>query len=114
MLLGGLLPRPAGRGALGHLVLRSPGRLPAAPAQLLEALASLVIGLLVLALVLRAGLARSGPVAVAGLAAFTLIRQFILRLRAEPPGQWRYGRLATGLAAAAALIVSAVLLALAG
>ncbi len=85
-----------------------------APAQLLEALASLVIGLLVLALVLRAGLARSGPVAVAGLAAFTLIRQFILRLRAEPPGQWRYGRLATGLAAAAALIVSAVLLALAG
>ena len=113
MLLGGLLPRPA---AARWGIWSSDRRVGCrqAPAQLLEALASLVIGLLVLALVLRAGLARSGPVAVAGLAAFTLIRQFILRLRAEPPGQWRYGRLATGLAAAAALIVSAVLLALAG
>ncbi len=82
------------------------------PAQLLEALASLVVGLAVLAMVLNLGLARSGPVAVAGLAAFTLIRQFILRLRAEPPGHWRYGRLATGLAGTAALIVSAILLAL--
>jgi phosphatidylglycerol:prolipoprotein diacylglycerol transferase len=80
------------------------------PAQLLEALASLVIGGAVLAVVLADGLARSGPVAVAGLAAYTLARQFILGLRAEPPQRWRYGRQLTVAAAAFALIVSVVLL----
>ena len=80
------------------------------PAQLLEALASLVIGGAVLAFVLVDGLARSGPVAVAGLAAYTLARQFILSLRAEPPARWRYGRQLTIAAAAIALIVSVVLL----
>jgi phosphatidylglycerol:prolipoprotein diacylglycerol transferase len=81
------------------------------PAQLLEALASLVIGGAVLAVALLHGLPRSGPVAVAGLAAYTLVRQFILSLRAEPPERWRYGRQLTMAAAAVALIVSVVLLA---
>ena len=81
------------------------------PAQLLEALASLVIGAAVLAVVLVDGLARSGPVAVAGLGAYTLARQFILSLRAEPPERWRYGRQLTIAAAAIALIVGVVLLA---
>jgi phosphatidylglycerol---prolipoprotein diacylglyceryl transferase len=79
------------------------------PAQLLEALAALVIGGSVLAVVLLLGLARSGPVAVAGLAAYTLSRQFILGLRAEPPRRWRYGRTVT--IAVVALIASVALLA---
>ena len=66
--------------------------------------------LLMLAVVLLTGLPRSGPVAVAGLAAYTLSRQFILGLRAEPR-QWRYGRRVTAAAAVIALIMSAVLLA---
>ena len=78
---------------------------------MLEALASLVIGAVVLAVVLLDGLSRSGPVAVAGLAAYTLARQFILSLRAEPPQRWRYGRQLTVAAAAVALIASVVLLA---
>lgn len=81
------------------------------PAQLLEAVASLVIGGAVLAVILTLGLARSGPVAVAGLAAYTLARQFIVGLRAEPPQHWRYGRQATTAVAAIALIASVVLLA---
>ncbi len=63
-----------------------------------------------LAVVLLTGLPRSGPVAVAGLAGYTLSRQFILGLRAEPR-QWRYGRRVTAAAAVIALIMSAVLLA---
>jgi len=81
------------------------------PAQLLEAFASLITGLAVLAVVLSAGLARSGPVAAAGLAGYTLSRQFILGLRADPPRHWRYGRQVTVAAAALVLIASAVLLA---
>jgi phosphatidylglycerol---prolipoprotein diacylglyceryl transferase len=78
------------------------------PAQLLEALVALVAGLGVLSFVLVAGLARSGPVAVAGLAAYTLGRQFILPLRAEPPRRWRYGRQATTVAAGIALLASVI------
>ena len=74
-------------------------------------LASLVVGVVVLAVVLLAGLSRSGPVAVAGLAGYTLCRQFILGLRAEPPAHWRHGRQVTAAAAALALIASAALLA---
>jgi phosphatidylglycerol---prolipoprotein diacylglyceryl transferase len=80
-----------------------------APAQLLEALSALISGGVVLAVVLADGLARSGPVAVVGLAAYTLCRQFILGLRAEPR-VWRYGRRVTGTIAALALIVGIVLL----
>jgi phosphatidylglycerol:prolipoprotein diacylglycerol transferase len=80
-----------------------------APAQLLEALSALISGLVVLAIVLAEGLARSGPAAVIGLAAYTLARQFILGLRAEPR-VWRYGRRVTGAIAALALIAGLVLL----
>jgi phosphatidylglycerol:prolipoprotein diacylglycerol transferase len=81
-----------------------------APAQLLEALSALVSGLAVLIVVLVEGLARSGPVAVVGLAVYTLARQAILGLRAEPR-VWRYGRPVTAAVAAIALIVGVVLLA---
>jgi len=81
------------------------------PAQLLEALASLVIGVAVVAVVVTLGLARSGPVAVAGLAAYTLARQFIVGLRAEPPTHWRYGRQVTTAVVVIALIGSVALLA---
>jgi phosphatidylglycerol:prolipoprotein diacylglycerol transferase len=81
------------------------------PAQLLEALAALVIGVGVLAVVLLAGLERAAPAAVAGLAAYTLSRQFILGLRSEPPLRWRYGRQATAAAAAVVLVAGVVLLA---
>jgi phosphatidylglycerol:prolipoprotein diacylglycerol transferase len=80
-----------------------------APAQLLEALAALVSGVTVLAVVLTAGLARSGPAAVVGLACYTLGRQFILGLRAEPR-VWPAGRVVTGAIAALALIAGVVLL----
>ena len=80
-----------------------------APAQLLEALSALISGVVVLAVVLADGLARSGPVAVVGLAAYTLCRQFILGLRAEPR-VWRYGRRVTGAIAVLALIAGIILL----
>jgi phosphatidylglycerol---prolipoprotein diacylglyceryl transferase len=80
-----------------------------APAQLLEALSALISGGVVLIVVLVDGLARSGPVAVVGLAAYTLARQFILGLRAEPR-VWPYGRRVTGAVAALALIAGIVLL----
>jgi phosphatidylglycerol:prolipoprotein diacylglycerol transferase len=80
-----------------------------APAQLLEALSALISGGVVLVVVLIDGLARSGPVAVVGLAAYTLARQAILGLRAEPR-VWRYGRPVTATIAALALIVGIVLL----
>ena len=80
-----------------------------APAQLLEALSALISGGAVLVVVLIDGLARSGPVAVVGLAAYTLARQAILGLRAEPR-VWRYGRPVTATIAAVALIVGIVLL----
>jgi hypothetical protein len=60
--------------------------------------------------VLLAGFERSGPIAVAGLAAYTLVRQFIIGMRAEPR-RWRHGRLVTGAIAAIALIASVVLFA---
>jgi phosphatidylglycerol---prolipoprotein diacylglyceryl transferase len=80
-----------------------------APAQLLEALSALISGGAVLIVVLVDGLARSGPVAVVGLAAYTLARQFILGLRAEPR-VWPYGRRLTGAIAALALIAGIILL----
>jgi phosphatidylglycerol:prolipoprotein diacylglycerol transferase len=80
-----------------------------APAQLLEALSALVAGVAVLIVVLIDGLAQSGPVAVVGLAAYTLARQFILGMRAEPR-VWRYGRPVTATIAALALIAGIILL----
>jgi phosphatidylglycerol:prolipoprotein diacylglycerol transferase len=80
-----------------------------APAQLLEALAALISGGAVLAVAAAMGLARSGPAAIAGLAAYTLGRQFILGLRSEAP-VWRYGRPVTAAIAALALIAGVILL----
>ena len=80
-----------------------------APAQLTEALTALLIGLGLLAYVLVAGLPQSGPAAAAGLAAYTLARQFILGMRGEPR-VWRHGRVVTAVIAAIALVVSVVLL----
>jgi phosphatidylglycerol:prolipoprotein diacylglycerol transferase len=78
------------------------------PAQLLEALAALVIGLGMICVVLAEGLGRSGPAALGGLAAYTLSRQFILGLRADPPRRWRYGRSVTIALAVIALVTSVV------
>jgi phosphatidylglycerol---prolipoprotein diacylglyceryl transferase len=80
------------------------------PAQLIEAVAALLIGLAVLAVVLSAGLQRSGPVAVAGLAAYTLSRQFALGLRSEPR-RYTCGRQVVAAAAVIVLIASLALLA---
>jgi phosphatidylglycerol:prolipoprotein diacylglycerol transferase len=80
------------------------------PVQLLEAWTALAVGAGSLAAVLAEGLSRSGPVAVAGLAAYTLVRQLILGLRDEPR-QWRYGRRVTAALAAIALIAGVVLFA---
>jgi phosphatidylglycerol---prolipoprotein diacylglyceryl transferase len=81
------------------------------PVQLYEAWTALTIGAAALATVLAEGLARTGPVAVIGLAAYTLIRQGILGLRDEPRA-WRYGRPVTASLAAAALVAGVLLLAL--
>ena len=80
------------------------------PVQLYEAWTALAIGLASLATVLAHGLARSGPVAIVALAAYTLIRQGILGLRDEPRA-WRYGRTVTATLAALALVAGAVLFA---
>jgi phosphatidylglycerol---prolipoprotein diacylglyceryl transferase len=80
------------------------------PVQLYEAWTALAVGAGALVAVLVVGLHRSGPVAIAGLAAYTLIRQLILGLRAEPR-QWRHGRLVTGTLAALALVAGIALFA---
>lgn len=80
-----------------------------APAQLFEAATAFFIGLVLLVVVLLNGLPHSGPVGVAGLAAYTVVRQLILGLRAEPR-QWRYGRPVTATAAIIALIASVIVL----
>ena len=83
------------------------------PAQPLEALLALATGLAALTVVLLAGPARSGgPVAVAALAAYTLGRQFLLGLRADPPRRSPRSGPVAAAAAAAALIASITLLAL--
>jgi hypothetical protein len=62
--------------------------------------------------VLLLGPARSGPVAVAALAAYTLGRQFLLGLRAEPPRRSPRSGPVTAAAAVAVLITSITVLAL--
>jgi len=80
------------------------------PVQLLEAWTALTVGAASLGVVLALGLARSGPVAIVALAAYTLVRQAILGLRDEPR-HWRYGRTLTASLAGLALIAGVVLLA---
>jgi phosphatidylglycerol---prolipoprotein diacylglyceryl transferase len=81
------------------------------PVQLYEAWTALVVGGASLATVLVAGLARSGPVAVIALAAYTLVRQGILGLRDEPRA-WRYGRPLTASLSFLALVAGVLLFAL--
>ncbi len=79
------------------------------PTQLLESVLALSLGLLVLVVILSHGLA-GGAYFVAALAAYTLGRQGLLRLRAEPR-KTRLGGLVTGALAALVLIAAVVLLA---
>ena len=79
------------------------------PTQLLESVLAGILGLLVLVAVLGHGPA-GGTFFVVGLAAYTLGRQGILRLRAEAR-QTRLGGLATSALAALVLIAAVVLLA---
>ena len=76
----------------------------------LEALLALVAGLAALVAMLF-GPSRSWPMASAALAAYTLGRQFLLGLRADPPRRPPHGGQVTVIAAAAALIASIVILA---
>lgn len=78
------------------------------PTQLLESALALVLGLGALAVVLSHSRA-SGALFVAGLAAYTLVRQGILRLRAEGR-QTRLGMPLTAGAAALALVVALVVM----
>jgi len=79
------------------------------PTQLLELLLALSLGLLVLVVVLGHGPA-GGAFFIGGLAAYTLGRQGLLRLRAEPR-KTRLGGLATSALATLVLIAAVVLLA---
>ena len=81
------------------------------PAQWLEALAALAAGLAALTVVLLFGPARSWPVAIAAPAAYTLGRQFILGLRANPPRQSPRSGLVTAALAATVLAASIIMLA---
>ncbi len=78
------------------------------PTQLLELALAGILGLLVLVAVLRHGPA-GGAFFVAGLAAYTLVRQGLLHLRAEPR-KTRLGGLVTAALAALVLIAAVVLL----
>ena len=79
------------------------------PTQLLESVLALSLGLLVLVAVVDHGPA-GGAFFVAGLAAYTLGRQGLLRLRAEPR-KTRLGGLATSALAVLVLVAAVVLLA---
>ena len=78
------------------------------PTQLLELALAGILGLLVLVAVLRHGPA-GGAFFVAGLAAYTLVRQGLLHLRAEPR-KTRLGGLVTAVLAALVLIAAVVVL----
>ena len=80
------------------------------PTQLLELALAGILGLLVLVAVLRHGPA-GGAFFVAGLAAYTLGRQGLLRLRAEAR-KTRLGGLVTAALAALVLVAAVIWLAL--
>ena len=79
------------------------------PTQLLESMLAGILGLLVLVAVRGHGPA-GGAFFVAGLAAYTLGRQGLLRLRAEPR-KTRLGWLVTAALAALVLVAAVVFLA---
>ncbi len=78
------------------------------PTQLMESLLALSLGIVVLVAVLRHGPA-GGVYFVGGLVAYTLVRQGILHLRAEPR-KTKLGGLVTTVLATLVLIVTVVLL----
>ena len=78
------------------------------PTQLMELALAGILGLGTLAVVLVRG-PRGGAIFVAGLAAYTLVRQGILHVRAEPR-KTRLGALITAILAALVLVAAVVLL----
>ena len=108
LLLGRLLRRPSDSLAVG---IWSSDRVVGCRRIAVQPLLALVAGLAALAAVLLLGPRRSWPVASAALAAYTLGRQFLLGLRADPPRRPPHGGQVTVIAAAAALIASIVILA---
>lgn len=70
------------------------------PTQLLESTAGLIIAAVALLLVLAYGPAVRGAIFVASVAAYVLVRQLLLRLRAEP-----HHLLRARMTAAAAVLV---------
>jgi phosphatidylglycerol---prolipoprotein diacylglyceryl transferase len=84
------------------------------PVQFMEAALALAAGTLAAAAMLLAGPARSGPAAIAALAVYTLGRQFLLDLRADPPRRSPHGGHVTAAISAAVLISGLALLAAGG
>ncbi|MBE3558776.1 MAG: prolipoprotein diacylglyceryl transferase, partial [Ktedonobacteraceae bacterium] len=78
------------------------------PTQLLEVVFTAILGILALVLVLGRGPA-GGAIFAAGLAAYTLGRQWILRLRAEPR-KTKWGWLVTAILSAAMLVAALIML----
>jgi phosphatidylglycerol---prolipoprotein diacylglyceryl transferase len=79
------------------------------PAQQLEAVVCLLIGVAALAAFLRSGLSAGGTVFIGAMAAYTLARQGLLTLRAEPR-RWDLARPVT-LTASAAVLFADILIA---
>ncbi len=79
------------------------------PTQLLESGTGLLIGAATLLLVLRGGTGVDGTIFVAGFATYVLVRQFLLRLRAEPHNPIRV-RLTAAVALAVLLADAALVL----
>ena len=77
------------------------------PSPFLEALLALAIGLAALAIILAAGLGSNGTLLIGALAAYTLGRQLLLPLRAQPR-QTRIGRPLTIVAASAVVLATAL------
>lgn len=81
------------------------------PTQLLESATGLAVGAASLLLVLKGGLAVGGAIFIGGFAAYVLVRQVLLRLRADPHDPVRTRLTAT---AAALVLLADVLVALVG
>jgi phosphatidylglycerol---prolipoprotein diacylglyceryl transferase len=81
------------------------------PTQLLESAAGLTLGVVTLLIVLDGGLAFAGSVFVAGFVVYALVRQALLRLRAERRREYRTLPLTAVAAGAVAVVIAALSLA---
>ena len=81
------------------------------PTQLLESAAGLALGIVTLIIVLNDGLAFAGAVFVAGFAIYAIVRQALLRLRAERRREYRTLPLTAAAAGVVAVVVAALSLA---